>query len=437
MKRLFFSLLIFVVTTGLGWAQEPFGYGLKLPTPEQLKKIPYAPSFGLPPNIQLPEKVDLSVDMPPIGHQGAQGSCTAFTVVYSLKSYQEKKEKNWNFVEGGKTRYDRICSPAFVFNMAKWLTNNQNCAGGIHFAEAFKVLRDYGTAFWKDFPYDPNNCTKVPDKTTIEKAKVNKISAAQALTPANLAEIKYNLWAKKPVMLGVSLESDFQAKGFEAFKNKTHYTYQLRGPIFTYYHAMLCVGYDDNKKVFKVMNSWGNQWGNAGYVDIPYSVFVKAVRESYTMNDAYRVPGLAAPGQAETSDSSTVNSSLFYSSWFKEGYYREYKNIRMTLLDLDTDDQVATVKFTDNITDDVIEIISYEMDTPLTFYHRGQKITFSLNSIGKAGRNPFKKAAFFTVVIDESIDNEFQIRLDQLELLREQEIQVNEVIGRYKLLTEF
>jgi len=40
-------------------------------------------------------------------------------------------------------------------------------------------------------------------------------------------------------------------------------------------HAMVAVGYDDNKEggALLVMNSWGTEWGDKGFVWIPYQVF--------------------------------------------------------------------------------------------------------------------------------------------------------------------
>ena len=35
-------------------------------------------------------------------------------------------------------------------------------------------------------------------------------------------------------------------------------------------HALLCMGYDDEKKCFLVLNSWGDKWGLDGYCYIPY-----------------------------------------------------------------------------------------------------------------------------------------------------------------------
>jgi len=35
-------------------------------------------------------------------------------------------------------------------------------------------------------------------------------------------------------------------------------------------HAVMAVGYDDEKKVFIVRNSWGEGWGDKGYFYMPY-----------------------------------------------------------------------------------------------------------------------------------------------------------------------
>jgi C1A family cysteine protease len=35
-------------------------------------------------------------------------------------------------------------------------------------------------------------------------------------------------------------------------------------------HAVVIVGYDYNKRTFKVRNSWGADWGDRGYAHFPF-----------------------------------------------------------------------------------------------------------------------------------------------------------------------
>jgi len=49
---------------------------------------------------------------------------------------------------------------------------------------------------------------------------------------------------------------------------------------------MLVVGFDDARRAFKVMNSWGTNWGNDGFCWLDYSYFPKAVKEGYVAKDA-------------------------------------------------------------------------------------------------------------------------------------------------------
>ena len=36
-------------------------------------------------------------------------------------------------------------------------------------------------------------------------------------------------------------------------------------------HAVVCVGFDDNKQQFIMRNSWGTAWGDHGHFYLPYS----------------------------------------------------------------------------------------------------------------------------------------------------------------------
>ena len=54
---------------------------------------------------------DISKQMPPVGDQGQQGSCTAWAIGYYQKTHYEYREHHWN-----DSTSSHEFSPAFIYN---------------------------------------------------------------------------------------------------------------------------------------------------------------------------------------------------------------------------------------------------------------------------------------------------------------------------------
>jgi hypothetical protein len=81
------------------------------------------------------------------------------------------------------------------------------------------------------------------------------------------------------VLIGMMCaESFFEAKGVWEPKQE-EYASNFPG------HAMVTIGYDDNAYggSFLIMNSWGTQWGNAGFIWIRYSDYEHFVKYAFEM----------------------------------------------------------------------------------------------------------------------------------------------------------
>ena len=67
---------------------------------------------------------------------------------------------------------------------------------------------------------------------------------------------------------------------------------------------MCLIGYDDKRQMFEVMNSWGEEWGDRGFVFIPYQYFKEFCREAY---------GVFPHGKAKTASATefAINCGLF------------------------------------------------------------------------------------------------------------------------------
>jgi hypothetical protein len=62
-------------------------------------------------------------------------------------------------------------------------------------------------------------------------------------------------------------------------------------------HAALLVGYDDDKAAFKVLSSWGSEWGDAGFGWLAYSLVEERAIDlaAYVLSEARPAPPATAP----------------------------------------------------------------------------------------------------------------------------------------------
>jgi hypothetical protein len=247
--------------------------GLLLAKPEQLQGIPLAatPFSGE----ELPSAVDLSTNMPPPGHQGRQNSCTGWALAYALKSYQEKVEEKWWYARGaGEPDPEHLFSPAFIYNQV-----NNGRDGGAYFMDGLRVLSEQGAATLADMPYRDDDYQSQPDPTARQKAKRFRIDFWRQVNIRDVKEVKAQLNAGYPVVIGAPVDRGFkEARGPFIWRESTGSA--LGG------HAMVVVGYDDGRQAFKVLNSWGQEWGEVGYGWIDYRFFVNTVNEGYVAKDA-------------------------------------------------------------------------------------------------------------------------------------------------------
>ncbi|CAM1373220.1 C1 family peptidase [Tenacibaculum xiamenense] len=247
---------------------DPRKCGLCSPEGKGEETVPILDPITIPE--ELPNFSDLSADMPPVRSQGIQGSCTAWATTYYLKSYHEKIQHGYDY-----TTYEHVMSPAFIYNQLV----GGNCDAGSVIPRALELLKTQGVNTWSDFPYSDQECTNLPDATLLEKAAKNKIedyfltSVPEDNTDPNYTVInimKALLVDKKPVIAGL----DWKNLIFQEEDGETIARSFSTEPVIDCGHAVLIVGYDDDIKAFKFINSWGTEWGNEGYGWIDYAFYL-------------------------------------------------------------------------------------------------------------------------------------------------------------------
>jgi len=230
-----------------------------------------------------PSKADLSSMMPPVATQGCQGSCTAWSTTYAVKSYHEKRKHGWEF--GPSVAYNNgagtnVFSPAWTYNQI-----NHGRDKGSSITNALKLLKDKGAVPWKLMPYNQKDYRTQPDYSQRKKAVSYKIRDYKYLKAGNVNTIKYELSRGNPLIGSFKCTEKLS-------KYKKGVLDDHRGPVRGG-HAMAIVGYDDNKAVsggrrgaFKIMNSWGLRWGQNGYMWMSYRCFAMLCRAAYVPYDS-------------------------------------------------------------------------------------------------------------------------------------------------------
>lgn len=281
---LVFAILVAMTMPPATGAEEPFSaYVLGLvPSEVEVPLLDTAHLSG-PSLHALPPVVDLSAHLPPIGNQGAQGSCVGWALGYYFKTFQESVERGWSL-----TTPEHQFSPSFIYNQRP--TSNCDRDAGMSFYGGFSVLRDKGAAPLAAFPYDVGDTCTQPSTTVLQDAWQYRLEdfapIYQRQGTADVSTLKALLAEGTPFAIAVPV--------YSSFYRVTASDPVLRRPSDdeTFYggHAMFVVGYDDTVGGFKTVNSWGPNWGRDGYCYLAYDFVQYETWEAWTMVDHVEAP---------------------------------------------------------------------------------------------------------------------------------------------------
>jgi len=199
-----------------------------------------------------PQKVDLRDKFQPIRHQLTSQACTGFAVA-SVVEYFLNKDYNLN----------REVSPLYIWYFGKklhgWETENK----GVWLRYTLKALFNDGFAYEYNLPFDRHY---LDDKLIYHFNKIIK-----DVSTFFLDKFQYEIMPSTkiidalsmgiPVWLGLNLNSSF-------FGNRSGII--TNGKPLNLFHAMVVVGYDLEKRVYILRNSWGTSWGDYGYCYVPF-----------------------------------------------------------------------------------------------------------------------------------------------------------------------
>lgn len=211
------------------------------------------------PETSLPSSFQLIT--PPVGNQGNEGSCVPFAIAYAARSIEQYYTTNAT----GYSFDTNIFSPEYVYNQ----TRMGDCGAGSSIVQVLDLIKNQGVSTWQSMPYsDLNGCSLQPTSSQILNASLNKISSYVTIANTDQVAIKTMIASKHPVITNVIADNGFM----NATAGFTWKAYSGSGALP---HTIIICGYDDNRQAYKVMNSWGTAWGDAGFSWIDYSYFLK------------------------------------------------------------------------------------------------------------------------------------------------------------------
>lgn len=204
--------------------------------------------FLAPPRI-LPRHIDNREECTPVRNQGEEGSCTGHALVAVAELLYWRKLGS-----------PPDLSERWAYEKAKlhdeWDGTDYE---GSSIRGAVKAWTKEGICPEEYWPYQANKPGK--PKTDAEK-KAQEYSIAKYERCLGIDNIKHAIHYRGCVIAAVDIhEGWFSAQELIPYKPN----YSPQGG-----HAIAFVGYDDQKEIFWLKNSWGREWGREGFAGLTY-----------------------------------------------------------------------------------------------------------------------------------------------------------------------
>ena len=203
---------------------------------------------------------DLSPLFPPCYDQFETNSCTGNATCGA-----------YHYLAISQGIHDLTPSRLFTYYNARLDENDVENDNGAEIRDAVKSLAKDGTIDESLWPFTPGNLKLQPPVRLYREAK-NHLALSYSAIPDNLCEadkrahILSCLKHKIPVVCGISCFSAFDSgevadTGLVPMPNENEKSSDG--------HAIVLVGWNAEKELYKFRNSWGTWWGKRGYGFLP------------------------------------------------------------------------------------------------------------------------------------------------------------------------
>ena len=202
-----------------------------------------------------PKVVDMRANFPGIYNQGALGSCTGNGTAAVIE-FAKMKQKEMRLVP----------SRLMIYYNARELEGSVDSDSGAMIRDCIKTVVSKGVCSEASWPYVPTQFRRKPPKFCYDEAIKNRVLEYKHVSQ-DIKMIETCLASGFPFVFGFTVYSSFMDKDVA----KTGIMKMPQpGDSAEGGHCVVGLGYDSTKKFVWCRNSWGLDWGIAGYFKMPY-----------------------------------------------------------------------------------------------------------------------------------------------------------------------
>ncbi len=270
MKR-FSVLLLLLLTVATLNAQ-----GLEFED-ERYEQLPQLPQIEGAKDIALPQAVDLSPYCPQVRNQGDAFSCVGWAVGYGALTIQRAIDHQW---AEPQQITENAYSALYIYNQI----GSGDCRQGARISDALELLSTRGDCPAREFDFELDNCQKRPSPELIRRARRDTIADYMTLfgldaPPDEKArQVRMALAQNYPVIVGMAV-----LRNFYQLRDARYWWPDIGDTTPAGGHALVVVGYDDPSSSFLLFNSWGESWGDQGFIRIKYDAFSQYCKYAFIM----------------------------------------------------------------------------------------------------------------------------------------------------------
>lgn len=294
------TILIFFILTGVSISLQAQRANGLIFDDASFQQIELLQSYDGKKYNAIPLMVSYRKQCPFPNDQGNIGSCVgeacsaALTITKAILHKTTERDKI--------TRYSH--SAAYIYNQIKV---NDDCRKGARFLDALKLLAEQGCCLASTFPNSQESCSDQPrEKDRAEAAQFKIKEAAAIFHPDDSPDVKITqtqklLAAGSPVLIGMEIPTSFlDIQNGQKFWTPTPQETIEGG------HAMVVVGFDRRQKAFELLNSYGTNWGDQGFIWIKEEHFGRLTKYGFIIVASENTPFAPRPNHVQVSGENPI-----------------------------------------------------------------------------------------------------------------------------------